>query len=186
MEEIRRKIRADMGRIAASYQSDFEIAKAREENLDRALANLVSEGQVTNRDRLGLAELESSAKIYHGIYDNFFQRYMEAMQQQSFPITDARGISEPAPTSRKSKPVRSLVLTIAATMGIIASLGMAALREAIDGAFRTGRQAEQALRVKCLAVIPRLATQAVRARAPEHPVARRPHPHPAACRRPKD
>lgn len=186
MEEIRRNIGAELERIAASYKSDFEIAKAREENLDRALANLVSEGQVTNRDRLGLAELESSAKIYHGIYDNFFQRYMEAMQQQSFPISDARVISEAAPPSRKSKPVRSLVLTIAATMGIIVSLGMAALREAIDGAFRTGRQAEQALRVKCLAVIPRLATQAVRARAPEHPVARRTHPYAAAWRRPKE
>jgi succinoglycan biosynthesis transport protein ExoP len=186
MEEIRRNIGAELGRIAASYQSDFQIAKAREENLDRALANLVSEGQLTNRDRLGLAELESSAKIYHGIYDNFFQRYMEAMQQQSFPITDARVISSAAPPSRKSKPVRSLVLTIAATMGIIASLGMAALREAIDGAFRTGRQAEQALRVKCLAVIPRLATQAVPAHAPEHPVARRTHPYAAAWRRPKE
>jgi polysaccharide biosynthesis transport protein len=186
MEEIRRNIGVELERIAASYRSDFEIAKAREENLDRALANLVSEGQVTNRDRLGLAELESSAKIYHGIYDNFFQRYMEAMQQQSFPITDARVISEAAPPSRKSKPVRSLVLTIAATMGIIASLGMAALREAIDGAFRTGRQAEQALRVKCLAVIPRLATKGVPALAPEHPVARRTHPYAAAWRRLKE
>jgi succinoglycan biosynthesis transport protein ExoP len=97
MEEIRRNISAELARIAASYQSDYEIAKAREDNLDRALANLVSEGQVTNRDRLGLAELESSAKIYHGIYDNFFQRYMEAIQQQSFPITDARVISSAAP-----------------------------------------------------------------------------------------
>jgi polysaccharide biosynthesis transport protein len=111
---------------------------------------------------------------------------MEAMQQQSFPITDARVISEAAPPSRKSKPVRSLVLTIAAAMGIIASLGMAALREAIDGAFRTGRQAEQALRVKCLAVIPRLATKAAPALAPEHPVARRTHPYAAAWRKPKE
>src|SRR5260370_28724103 len=59
MEEIRRNISAELGRIAASYQSDYEIAKAREDNLDRALANLVSEGQVTNRDRLAFAERES-------------------------------------------------------------------------------------------------------------------------------
>src|SRR5260370_17993777 len=71
-------------------------------------------------------------------------------------------------------------------MGIIVSLGIAALREAIDGAFRTSRQVEQALRVKCLAVIPRLTAQAVPARAPEHPVARRPHPYAAAWRRPKE
>jgi succinoglycan biosynthesis transport protein ExoP len=182
MEEIRRNIGAELGRIAASYQSDFEIAKTREENLDRALASLIAEGQVTNRDRVGLAELESSAKSYHAIYDNFLQRYMEAMQQQSFPITDARVIDPATPPTRKSKPVNSLVLAIAATMGIILSLGMAALREAIDGVFRTRRQIEQILRIKCLSVIPLLTKQAVSAPEAARPVARRTHPFADAWR----
>jgi succinoglycan biosynthesis transport protein ExoP len=184
MEELRRNISAELGRIAASYQSDFEIAKTREENLERALASLVSEGQVTNRDRLGLTELESSAKVYHALYDNFLQRYMEAIQQQSFPITDARVISSAAPPTKKSKPVRSLVLAIATTMGIIMSLGIATLREAIDGAFRTGRQAEQALGVKCLSVIPRLTSQV--ALAPVPALARPAHPYADAWRSPNE
>jgi succinoglycan biosynthesis transport protein ExoP len=111
---------------------------------------------------------------------------MEAIQQQSFPITDARVISSAAPPTKKSKPVRSLVLAIAATMGIIMSLGIATLREAIDGAFRTGRQAEQALGVKCLSVIPRLTTQAAFAPAPDYPVARLAHPHADAWRSPNE
>lgn len=154
MEELARNVNGELKRIAASYQSDYEIAKTREENLARALATLVSEGQLTNRDRLGLAELESSAKIYHTIYNSFLQRYMEAIQQQSFPITDARVISSAVPPTQKSKPVPSLVLAIAGMLGVIASLGIAGLREAVDGVFRTGRQVEQTLRVKCLAVIP--------------------------------
>jgi succinoglycan biosynthesis transport protein ExoP len=176
MEELRRNIGAELGRIAASYQSDYEIAKTREENLEKALASLVSVGQVTNRDRLGLAELESSAKIYHAIYDNFLQRYMEAIQQQSFPITDARVISAAVVPKQKSKPVSSLVLAIAATMGIIASVGAAILREAMDGVFRTGRQVEQVLKVKCLSVIPLAAPQAVSALAPRQSIAEGTHP----------
>lgn len=166
MEELRRNIGGELRRIAASYQSDYEIAKTREENLERALASLVSEGQVTNRDRIGLAELESSAKIYHALYNNFLQRYMEAIQQQSFPITDARVISDAVTPAQKSKPIASLVLAIAATLGMIASLGVAVLREAIDGVFRTSRQAEQALRVKCLSVIPLASHQVGPALAP--------------------
>jgi polysaccharide biosynthesis transport protein len=178
MEELRRNISAELARIAASYQSDFEIAKTREENLDRDLASLIAEGQATNRDRIGLAELESSAKSYHAIYDNFMHRYMEAIQQQSFPITDARVIDPATPPTRKSKPVDSLVLAIAATMGIILSLGMATLREAIDGVFRTSRQIEQTLRIKCLSVIPLLTRQAVSAPL----AARRAHPYAEAWR----
>jgi succinoglycan biosynthesis transport protein ExoP len=184
MEELRRNIAAELGRIAASYQSDYEIAKAREENLVRTLGSLVSEGQVTNRDRLGLTELESSAKIYHAVYDNFFQHYMEAIQQQSFPITDARVISSAAPPSQKSKPVGSLVLAIAGTMGIVLSLGIAGLREAIDGVFRTARQAELALRVKCLSVVPLVTAQIVPASAPGTAVARRSRPYGDAWRAP--
>jgi succinoglycan biosynthesis transport protein ExoP len=157
MAELRRNIGTELGRIAASYQSDYEIAKAREENLERELAGLVSEGQVINRDRLGLAELESYAKIYHTVYDSFLQRYMDAIQQQSFPITEARVISAAAPPSQKSKPNNALVLVIAATMGMIAGIGIAGLKEVIDGAFRTRAQVEQTLGLKCLSVIPLLA-----------------------------
>jgi succinoglycan biosynthesis transport protein ExoP len=180
MEELRRNISAELGRIAASYQSDYEIAKTRQQNLEGALARLVSEGQVTNRDRLGLAELESSAKIYHTIYDNFLQRYMEAIQHQSFPITDARVVSAAAIPTRKSRPVASLILVIAATMGIIASAGVAILRQAIDGVFRTGRQAEQALGAKCLSVIPLVSPQALPAPAPRRSVAGGTYPQDAA------
>ena len=156
MAELTKNIGSELGRIAGSYRSDYEIAKSREENLEREMAGLVSVGRVTNRDRLGLAELESSAKIYHEVYDNYFQRYMDAIQQQTFPITDARVISFAAPPSRKSRPNNVLVLAIALTMGTIVSLGLGGVREATDSVFRTGRQLEQALQHKCLAVIPQL------------------------------
>lgn len=154
MEEIRRNIRAELGRIAGSYRSDYEIARTRQESMERSLAALVSEGQLTNRDRLGLAELESSAKVYHTLFDNFLQRYMEAIQQQSFPITDARIISPAVAPAKKSKPVTSLVLAISLSLGLMAGIGIAALREAVDGVFRTARQVEQELGARCLSVIP--------------------------------
>jgi succinoglycan biosynthesis transport protein ExoP len=154
LEELRRSIADEVGRIAATYRSDYEIAKARQEKFERALTNLVSEGQLTNRDRLGLVELESRAKVYRTIYDNFLQRNTEAIQQQSFPITEARVITSATPPAGKSKPVSSMVLAIATSLGLILSVGVAALREAIDRGFRTGHQAENALAVSCLSVIP--------------------------------
>lgn len=39
MEELRRNIGGELKRIAASYQSDYQIAKTRAENLERALAS---------------------------------------------------------------------------------------------------------------------------------------------------
>ncbi len=112
--------------------------------------------QVTNRDRLGLRDLESAAKVYHTLYDSFLQRYMEAIQQQSFPITEARVISAAAPPQHKSSPLTLKVLGIAGAIGLVLSFGTALLREAIDRVFRTARQVETNLHARCLAVLPLL------------------------------
>jgi succinoglycan biosynthesis transport protein ExoP len=153
MVQMRKSMSDEIGRIAESYKSDYEIAKAREEALEKNLASLVSGTQLTNRDRLGLRELESNAQVYHTIYDGFLQRYMEALQQQSFPITEARIISPAAPPTKKSSPQAVLTLAIAMVVGAILSFGMAFWREASDRVFRTARQVENILRVNCLAVL---------------------------------
>ena len=156
MAELRRSILDELGRIAQGYKSDYEIAKTRVDALERNLQSLVANSQVINRDRLGLTDLESTAKVYHTIYDNFLQRYMEAIQQQSFPITEARVISAAAAPQHKSGPLTFTVLGIACAIGLVLSFGVAVLREAVDRVFRTARQIETNLNAHCLAVLPLL------------------------------
>jgi succinoglycan biosynthesis transport protein ExoP len=160
MNELRRSILDELGRIAQGYKSDYEIAKSRAEGLERNLERLVANSQVTNRDRLGLRDLESTAKVYNTLYDSFLQRYMEAIQQQSFPITEARVISAAAAPERRSGPLTFVVLGIAAAIGVMLSFCAAVLREAVDRVFRTTRQIEKLLGINCLAVLPRLAAPA--------------------------
>jgi succinoglycan biosynthesis transport protein ExoP len=154
MAELRRSIIDELGRIAQSYKSDYEIAKSRVDGLERNLQSLVADSQVINRDRLGLRDLESTAQVYHTLYDNFLQRYMEAIQQQSFPITEARVISPAAPPQSKSGPLTFKVLGVAGAIGLILSFGAALLREAVDRVFRTPLQVETSLHIRCLAVLP--------------------------------
>lgn len=156
MAELRHSMLDELGRIAQSYKSDYEIAMTRESELELNLSKLVQESQVINRDRLGLRDLESQSQAYHSIYDNFLQRYMEAIQQQSFPITEARVISAAAPPSGRSSPQTTLVLIVAIALGLMISVVIATLREAIDRVFRTTRQVEELLNTSCLAVLPAL------------------------------
>ena len=153
MTQMRKSIADEISRIAEGYKSDYAIAKVREETLEKNLAGLVTDAQLTNRDRLGLRELESNAQVYRTIYDNFLQRYMEAIQQQSFPISEARLISTAAPPTIKSGPEAFFVLGIATFLGVMLSIGLAVLREGVDRVFRTTRQVEDMLGVNCLAVL---------------------------------
>ena len=160
MAELRRSIADELNRIAQSYKSEYEIGNARVQTLQTNLAGLIANSQLINRDRIGLVDLETKAKIYHSIYDNFLNRYMEAIQQQSFPFTDARVISTAAPPSYQSSPNTQRVLAAAAFLGVMLGFGAGILREAVDRVFRTRHQVEEVLGTNCLAVLPRLTTSA--------------------------
>jgi succinoglycan biosynthesis transport protein ExoP len=159
MREIARSIRLELGRIAETYKSEFEIATAREESVQKSLAQIVSESQTTNQAQIALRELESSAQTYRALYDNFLQRYMESVQQQSFPITEARVITQASRPGGKSSPKSTLVLALSIAGGMLLGIGLGVLRDISDRVFRTGRQVETLLQTDCIAVLPKLHTE---------------------------
>lgn len=156
MQELRRSIADELRRIAETYKSDYEIAKSREEAVQKSLAEIVSQSQATNQAQIELRGLESSAQTYRALYDNFLQRYMESVQQQSFPITEARLITQATPQLKKSSPKTLLVIAITTAGGLIIGLGFGMLRDFADRLFRTSAQVEGLLGVDCIAVLPKM------------------------------
>ncbi len=156
MEELRRNIKDEMAKIAGSYKSEYEIAEARELSIKKSLDSAVAESKLTNQAQVSLTELESNASTTKAMYENFLQRYMEAVQEQSFPISEARLISPADPPSTKSNPNTLIVLAVTGLSGIMVAFGVAALRETSEHVFRAGAQVEEALHVKCIAMLPLL------------------------------
>ena len=66
MREIRRSILDELNRIAETYKSDYQIAKGREDSVEKSLAEIISESRTTNEAAGHPARLESSAKSYAG------------------------------------------------------------------------------------------------------------------------
>ena len=156
MREIRKTINEELARLAQSAKNEQEIAKARIESLESSLRVGVTEVQAVNRDRLGLRDLESNAQVYHSMYDNFLQRHMEAIQQQTFPVTEARIINPADAPPGRSSPVTSIILGIAAAFGLMLGLGLAVCREAFDRGLRTPQRVKEELGTTCIAVVPKL------------------------------
>jgi succinoglycan biosynthesis transport protein ExoP len=154
MQGIRDSILDELRRLAESYKSDFKIAIQRESSIQQELSKTVSESQITNEAQVALRDLESSAQTYRALYDNFLQRYMESIQQQSFPITEARIITNASRPLRPSAPRSSLVIAISCAGGLLLGLGLARLRDLSDRVFRTSEQVETILQTDCLAVLP--------------------------------
>jgi succinoglycan biosynthesis transport protein ExoP len=154
MQELRHNIDDEMRKIAESTKSEYEIAMARESSIKKSLDSAVADSRLTNQAQVQLSELESNASTAKNMYENFLQRYMEAIQEQTFPISEARLITPAAPPSTRSHPKTLIVLAVSAAGGLMAAFGVALLREASDRVFRTGAQVESALHVNCIAMLP--------------------------------
>ena len=92
MQEIRRSIIDELKRIAQANKSDYDIAQARENSLEKSLAESVAGSQTTNKAQIELRQLESAAQTYRALYNNFQQRYMDSVQTQSLPMTEAASL----------------------------------------------------------------------------------------------
>ena len=154
IRDLRGSISEELKRLREGYLSNYEIAKQEEQELEKRLAEAVSRSQPINQAQVPLRELESSAQNYRTTYDNFRQRYTESLQQQSFPVSDARILTSASPPSSKSSPKTALVLVLAAAGGLVFGVAVGMLRELMNGSFCTKAQVESALQTACISVVP--------------------------------
>jgi polysaccharide biosynthesis transport protein len=160
MKEIENSIRNELQRIGESFKSEYEISNQRQEGLQKQLDDAVSQSQVKNEAQVKLRELESNSQSYRALYDNFLQRYVESVQQQSFPITEARIISAASRPNSKSHPKTTLTLIFAAFGGILIGIGIGAWRSVFDNVLRSSEDVERLLQTNCIAIVPRLESAA--------------------------
>jgi len=156
IREIQGSIHDELRRIGETYRSEYEIAKQRQAELERAVVDAERQYQDTNQVLAKLRELESSAETLRGLYRTALQRGTELVQKQSFPVADARLIARAAPPTGKSSPRTLLIVFASAIGGAVLGFGAGALRASLDRVFRTPAQVEAGLQCRCLALAPAL------------------------------
>jgi polysaccharide biosynthesis transport protein len=159
MREIRRSISDELRRIGETYKSDLEIAKAREVSIQTSLRATIDQSNDTSQAQIVLRDLESNAQSSRALADNFLQLYMLSVQQQSFPMTDARLITDATPDSKPSDPKTLIILLGAIVGGGLLGFGVGWLRDTFDRVIRTPKDIEAFLFTTCLAVVPKLAAK---------------------------
>jgi succinoglycan biosynthesis transport protein ExoP len=171
MAEYQRQMFTELSRVAESYKSDLDVAMARETNLKASLAQATGVSTTANMTQVQLRELEREAETYKNLYQTFLQRYQEAIQQQSFPVTEARIITNAMPSIAPSHPKKPLTLALFFLLGAAAGAGVGGWREYRDRFFRTGKQVHDYLGLEFLGLTPLLRNAGARSKdvAPPQP-----------------
>jgi succinoglycan biosynthesis transport protein ExoP len=156
IEDINGLILKELGRIEQVYKSDLEVAIKQEADLSQSLADYTIRSSNIAQAQVRLRELERNAQSNQNLYESFLDRYKTALQQQSFPITDARVLTEASPARGKSSPKTVITFALSGIAGLALGLMLAVGREFADRTFRTPSQVERVLGHPCLGVLPKI------------------------------
>ncbi|WP_426527984.1 polysaccharide biosynthesis tyrosine autokinase [Bradyrhizobium sp. McL0615] len=154
IRDMRRSIADELGRIEETAKGELEIAQKGQRELETTLAGALSKTQDANQAQVTLFSLEAAAKSYRSLYDSFLKQHTEAVQRQTYPISDARLISSASVTQTGPQTLKLWLTTLFA--GGMLGVGFGALRELLDSSFRTREQIRSVLNTECLALIPRV------------------------------
>jgi succinoglycan biosynthesis transport protein ExoP len=156
LRDLRTSTFDELRRIAEAFKSDYAIAKQRQAEIEKQLDQAISRSQTANKAQVTLRELESTARTYHALYESFLQRYTGAVQQDSFPLPEARVISLASALTTKVKPKPLLVFALSLIGGVGLGVGFGLLRDLMDRVFRTSAQIQSLLQIPCIATVPLL------------------------------
>ena len=154
MRNIRASILGELQRLRGAYKSDYEVASEAENLIEKQLQQAIARSQISNEAQVTLRDLETTAETDKTLYDNFLKRYSEAVEQQSFPYTEARLITKASPPIKGANRQRLLIVAMTPFMGLFLGIGLGALRDFLDRGFRTSSQIESILDLACIALIP--------------------------------
>jgi len=102
--QSRHRIDEELSRIAETALSDYNRARANEEEIARSVDTLKGDVTKTNQQMVRLRELESEAESDRAVYTAFLNRAKEVGEQKDLNDTNSRIITRAVPPTAKSGP----------------------------------------------------------------------------------
>lgn len=152
----------ELTRLLQSYQSEVSIAADRVGTLERSIDEMRKANTIDSEAMSKLKSLEQEASTYNGLYTSYLQKAQDLLQQQSFPVTDARIITEAAIPLFTAGPKMIIFIPVSLILGLILGSGLAVLREYRERGFRTSSQVRRELGLDFISYIPTLPKESFR------------------------
>ncbi len=146
----------ELRNVLAGFESELAIARERQDALTRQLVQSTAVTTTANSSLVQLRQLEQEATAIRALYQSFLQRYQETVQQESFPLNDARVVSDASAPLQASEPRMVLFAAAGVLLGLGAGVGIGAFRELSDRAFRTANQVETDLGIDVFGLLPKI------------------------------
>lgn len=156
---FQRAMNDEFQRIQAGAKNDAAIARGREQNLDDQMKELTAHSRDVGQSRVRLMQLQSLSDAVKTIRDTFLSRYVDSIQKQSFPMTEARVISLATEPSGPTFPTPIKAILGGLLIGFGGGFMWGVGRETFSRRITHRHQVESASGVPCLGFLPNLGVE---------------------------
>ncbi|WP_018389238.1 polysaccharide biosynthesis tyrosine autokinase [Ancylobacter sp. FA202] len=151
--EVERQISAEINRIVANLENDYDVARTRAAAMAANVAAASGQNTSDNALTVKLRELERDAAANRTLYETFLSQSKVTSEQSELDIRDARIITPAFPSGSPSFPKKSLFLAAGTALGLVLGIGLAALLDMLNAGFSSPRQLEEATGLPVLASV---------------------------------
>lgn len=158
MKELREAIAGEQQRISGSFTKDYELARARYDEISATMTHLMNEEGASGDTQAKIRELESAADTLRSQYNRAVQQLSEMGKVEAQPSIAPDAIilmRASPPTQTEASKKRFLILAGGSIMGLLLGGCFVLLRDFPFGVFRTSQQVTDVTGVFC-AVLPRI------------------------------
>jgi exopolysaccharide transport family protein len=153
--DIERSIAAETQRVAQTARSDYALAKARLDAIQKAMDDATGQGALDNDDTVKLRELERTAAVNKTLFEEFLQKVKITDEQATFRARNVRVIVPAKPGGQSFPDTRKALLT-ALLAGLGLGVGGAFAMERLRSGFTSPREVEETLGIPVLASVRRI------------------------------
>ena len=154
LEAVRESLFAQMRRLANAIETDFTMARTKEESLQKALDSAVAQARTLNRTEFQLNEYSREVRANRTLYEAFFNRVRETTATADLQTANARVIDPAVMPREPVKPNKKLIVALALVVSLMFGVALAFLLDALDATVKNPDDVDRKLGVSLLGVIP--------------------------------
>jgi succinoglycan biosynthesis transport protein ExoP len=153
LKSARENLSRQVNTVAQGVAKDYELARANEAAIERALGRSKGDIQSHNRKEFELQSLERDVAANRQLYDTFMQRGRETRAgEMQTPI--ARIVDEARPPKGPFGPNKQMIIGMAVLAALLAGVSLALLIERLNNRVKASHEVESKLGVRALGVLP--------------------------------
>lgn len=157
LDQVSLKIDAEMKTMLRAVETEYRVAKAREETLLGNVNRLRQEGQEVSEKEIQYLNLQREADANQQLYEAVLKRLKETGVTGGLDTNNVSVVEEAVAPKTPIRPRKTLNLVVSVLVGLFVGVGLALTVEYFDTTIKTPDDVERHLNLPVIGIVPTFA-----------------------------